>query len=267
MTPPAAADDQWIHLLVEAKKLAYADRLGYARDPRFGDSQVDMLLSKEWAKCRSARIDPNRAASDVPAGKHDDGDTTYFCVADGNGMMVSLIQSVSAAFGCGVVGGETGVVLNNRVGRGFSLESGHPNIFEPGKRTMHTLNCFMVADEEGRMVITGGTPGGDGQPQWNLQLVSALIDDEFDVQATIDAPRWTSLPGTDPSGLPNPYELRIESRAGDDTIAGLERRGHVVKRQGAWAGGGSAQIIARDPETGVLAGGTDPRVEGMVVGY
>jgi len=264
---PAEPDDAWHHLLVEAKKIAYADRAGYAVDPAFGTTPMDCLLSKEWAAKRLAAIDLERAADDVQAGEHAQGDTTYLCTVDGNGMMVSLIQSVSAAFGCGMVAGDTGVVLNNRVGRGFSLEPGHVNIFEPGKKTMHTLNCFMVGDDAGTPILTGGTPGGDGQPQWNLQTITGMIDFGLDVQATIEAPRWTSWPGTDPSSLPNPFELRVEDRMDESVIAGLERRGHVVKRQDAWAGGGSSQAIARDPETGVLAGGTDPRVEGAVAGF
>jgi len=93
-----------------------------------------------------------------------------------------------------------------------------------------------------------------------------MIDFGLDVQAAIEAPRWTSWPGTDPSYLPNPFELRVEERMDDSVIAGLERRGHVVKRQDAWAGGGSSQAIARDPDTGDLAGGTDPRLEGAVAG-
>lgn len=264
---PATPDDAWHHLLVEAKKVAYADRMGYAVDPAFGNTPMDRLLSTEWAAKRAATIDPERAAEDVAPGEHHEGDTTYLCTVDGNGMMVSLIQSVSAAFGCGMVAGDTGVVLNNRVGRGFSLESGHVNIFEPGKKTMHTLNCFMIGDRAGTPVLTGGTPGGDGQPQWNLQTITGMIDFGLDVQAAIEAPRWTSWPGTDPSYLPNPFELRIEDRMDEGVIAGLERRGHSVKQQGAWAGGGSCQAIARDPKTGILAGGTDPRVEGSVAGF
>jgi gamma-glutamyltranspeptidase/glutathione hydrolase len=166
-----------------------------------------------------------------------------------------------------MVAGDTGVVLNNRVGRGFSLVEGHPNIFEPGKKTMHTLNCFMIADETGRMVVTGGTPGGDGQPQWNLQMTSALIDAGLDAQAAIEVPRWTSWPGTDPDVIHNSFELRIEGRAGEAVMAGLANLGHNVIPQGDWAGGGTAQIIARDPESGVLAGATDPREEGQVLGY
>ncbi|MDP9369449.1 MAG: gamma-glutamyltransferase [Chloroflexota bacterium] len=256
-----------VHLLGEAKKLAYADRLGYAGDPAFIDTPLDTLLSPEWGARRFARIDPERAAEDVPAGAFEEGDTTYLCVVDAQGMMVSLIQSVSSSFGSGVVAGDTGIVLNNRVGRGFTLEEGHPNVFAPGKKTMHTLNCYLIADSSGTMVVAGGTPGGDGQPQWNLQVIAGLIDGGLDVQAAIELPRWTSWPGTDPITLPNPFELRVEDRLGDTVIADLERRGHRVRRTGPWGGGGSAQAIFRDPETGVLAGGSDPRVEGLALGF
>lgn len=256
----------WIHRQVEAKKLAYADRLGHiAHGPR--EHYVAKLLDKRWAAERAKQIDLDHANNHVSHGEFTDGDTTYLCVVDGAGMMVSLIQSVSAAFGCGMVAGDTGIVLNNRVGRGFSLVDGHPNIFEPGKKTMHTLNCFMIADEAGRMVVTGGTPGGDGQPQWNLQMTSALIDAGLDAQAAIEVPRWTSWPGTDPDVVHNPFELRIEARAGEAVMAGLANLGHHVKPQGDWDGGGTAQIIARDPESGVLAGATDPREECQVLGY
>ncbi len=255
-----------VHLLVEAKKLAYADRLAYAADPTFRDVPLDKILSPEWAATRYCRIDPDRAAADVPSGEHQDGDTTYLCVVDGQGMMVSLIQSVSAAFGCGMVAGDTGVVLNNRAGRGFSLEDGHPNVYAPGKKTMHTLNCYLVADAAGRPVLVGGTPGGDGQPQWNLQTLVGLLDAGLDVQAAIEQPRWTSWPGTDPSTLPNPFELRVESRLGDETIAGLEARGHRLVRQAPWSGGGAVQAIVRDPEHGTLVGGSDPRAEGVALG-
>ena len=139
-------------------------------------------------------------------------------------MMVSLIQSVSAAFGCRMVAGDTGVVLNNRIGRGFSVESGHVNLYAPGKKTMHTLNCSSIADEAGTPVLVGGTPGGDGQPRWNTRFITNVIDFGMDVQAAIEAPRWTSWLGTDPSTLPNPFELRIEERAGEAILAGLGRR-------------------------------------------
>ncbi|MGC4191029.1 MAG: gamma-glutamyltransferase [Thermomicrobiales bacterium] len=256
-----------IHTQVEAKKLAYADRLAYAADPKFHDTPLDTLLGKPWAADRYTRIDPDHAATDVPAGTFSPGDTTYLCVADANGGMVSLIQSVSAAFGSCVVGGDTGVVLNNRVGRGFSLEEGHPNIYAPGKKTMHTLNCFSIATPDGTPVLVGGTPGGDGQPQWNMQMISALLDRSLDVQAAIEQPRWTSHPGTDPDGVHHPFTLAVEDRFGEEILAELAAKGHTLVNRGAWGGGGSAQMIARDPETGILIGGTDTRVEGTVLGY
>jgi gamma-glutamyltranspeptidase/glutathione hydrolase len=256
-----------VHVLAEALKLAYADRLGHAGDPAFGETPLATLLSKEWAAKRRGTIDPNRAATAVPAGRLDPGETTYLCVADGRGALVSLIVSISSAFGSGLVAGETGIVLNNRAGRGFSLEDGHPNIYAPGKKTMHTLNCYLVADAQERPVLVGGSFGGDGQPQWNLQVLTAMIDAGLDVQAAIEAPRWTVWPGTDPSSLPNPYELRVEERLGETAIADLERRGHMIRRQGPWTGGGAPQAIARDPESGVLCGGSDPRGEGLALGW
>jgi gamma-glutamyltranspeptidase/glutathione hydrolase len=255
-----------VHLLVEAKKLAYADRLGYAGDPAFVRTPLDAILSKRWAAERYARIDADRAATDVPPGDHRPGDTTYLCVVDRQGMMVSLIQSVSAAFGCGMVAGDTGVVLNNRAGRGFTLEEGHPNVFAPGKKTMHTLNCYLLADPAGRPALVGGTPGGDGQPQWNLQALVGLIDGGLDVQAAIEQPRWTSWPGTDPSTLPNPFQLRAEDRLGEQILADLAARGHEIVVQGPWDGGGAAQAIARDPDSGAMVGGADPRAESVAVG-
>jgi gamma-glutamyltranspeptidase / glutathione hydrolase len=256
-----------IHLLVEAKKLAYADRVGHAADPAFHQTPLASLLSKAWAHSRFSQIDPQRAATNVPHGHLQSGDTTYLSVVDGEGRMVSLIQSVSSAFGSGVVGGDTGVVLNNRAGRGFSLVDGHPNIYAPGKKTMHTLNCFLVADENDVPVLVGGTPGGDGQPQWNLQMLVGLIDAGMDVQEAIEQPRWTSWPGTDPISIDNPFELRIEGRLPEETIAALAQRGHEIRVQDAWSGGGAAQVISRDPETGVMIGGSDPRVEGTVLGF
>jgi gamma-glutamyltranspeptidase/glutathione hydrolase len=263
----APGDPTAVHLLAETLKLAYADRLGYAGDPAFVDTPLGPLLSGAWAAERRAAIDPERAADEVPAGGLDSGETTYLCVVDGSGQMVSLIISISSLFGSGVVAGETGVLLNNRAGRGFTLEDGHPNRYAPGKKTIHTLNCFLVADPTGRPVLVGGTPGGDGQPQWNLQMLVGMLDAGLDVQAAIEAPRWTVWPGTDPSTLPNPYELRVEDRLGEAALADLERRGHRVRRQGSWGGGGAAQVIARDPATGVLCAGSDPRAEGLALGF
>jgi gamma-glutamyltranspeptidase/glutathione hydrolase len=256
-----------IHTMVEAKKLAYADRLRHAADANFHATPLETILGKPWAAERFTHIDPARASTSVDGGPLTDGDTTYLNIIDDAGMMISLIQSVSSAFGSGVIGGDTGVLFNNRVGRGFTLQEGHVNQYAPGKKTMHTLNCYLVADAAGRPVLVGGTPGGDGQPQWNLQALVSMIDAGLDAQAAIDAPRWTSWPGTDPSVVANPYELWIEDRIGPDAIDALRNLGHTVKVLDPWDGGGSMQIIARNPESGLLIGGTDARVEGNVLGY
>ena len=259
-------DAEAVHILAEASKLAYADRMRWAVEPGFGETPMDVLLSKSWAAKRYAEVGP-RAAEEVRGGDMQDGDTTYICVIDGAGMMVSLIQSVSSAFGSGIIAGDTGIVMNNRVGRGFNLADGHPNIFAPGKKTMSTLNLYSLADASGTAIGVGGTPGGDGQPQWNLQTLSALIDGDLDVQSAIDTPRWSIWPGTDPANLPNPFELQVETRFPEEVLAGLEARGHRVKTMGPWGAGGASQLIIRDPSSGVMAGGSDPRSEGMALGF
>lgn len=256
-----------IHAMVEATKLAFADRLAYAGDPRSVDTPLATLLSPEWAAERADRIDREIALEQVTAGELRSGDTTYLCVIDGDGLMISLIFSLSGGFGSGVVAGDTGIVLNNRAGHCFSLEEGHPNRYEPGKKTMHTLNCYLVADPSGTPVLVGGTPGGDAQPQWNLQVLTGLIDAGLDCQAAVEQPRWTLWPGTYPAEVGNAFELRVEERLGEGVIAQLEHRGHRLSRVGDWGAGGSAQVIARDPDSGALSAGSDPRSEGLAIGF
>jgi gamma-glutamyltranspeptidase / glutathione hydrolase len=260
---PAGAE-QTIHLMVEAKKLAVEDRLAYAGDPRFVEWDLARLLSAEHAAKRAAMIDrsvvrPNVA---VPAVE---GDTTYLCVVDREGFAVSFIHSLSAAFGAAVTVPGTGILLNNRVGRGFTLEPGHPNQVAPHKRTMSTLNCYLV-EREGKPTFVGGTPGGDGQVQWNLQVLSSLLDHGSDPQEAVSAPRWTHSPTTDPWTLDSPETLTLEDRVPETTQEGLRRRGHPVKVVGPWQAGGSAQVIAIDPATGLLKGGSDPRGGGLALG-
>jgi gamma-glutamyltranspeptidase/glutathione hydrolase len=131
---------------------------------------------------------------------------------------------------------------------------------------MHTLNCYLISSPDGTPVLVGGTPGGDSQPQWNLQVISGLIDAGLDVQAAVEMPRWTVYPGTYPADLGHQYELRIEDRFGSEILAELAAKGHRIVEGGGWTQGGSHELIVRDPETGAIAGGSDPRSEGVALG-
>jgi gamma-glutamyltranspeptidase/glutathione hydrolase len=255
-----------IHLLVEAKKLAFADRNRYAGDPAFVQWPLERLISKTHAAARRAEIDPARAGA--PAGAlvpEHAADTSYFAVVDRDGNAVSFIHSLSASFGSGVVAGDTGITLNNRAGRGFTLEAGHPNVIAPGKRTMHTLNAYLVT-RGGRPWLVGGTPGGDQQTQWNAQVITGVIDHGLSPLEAVEAPRWFSFPGTDPATLRQPMVLRMEDRVPRGTREALEQRGHVVEVLPAWSGGGAAQLILVDEARSVLRGASDPRTGGLALG-
>jgi len=255
-----------IHLMVEAKKLAFLDRNRYAGDPAFCDFDVSKFISEEHAYELSQTINPKFTSSVSEDGIHSEGDTTFFAAVDQYGNACSFIHSIAFSFGSGLVVPGTGVILNNRAGRSFLLKEGHPNCIAPGKHPMHTLNCYMVFKDE-QLFIVGGTPGGDGQPQWNMQMLSLMLDHDAGPQQACDFPRWLSFPGTDVINLGKPLEVRIESRFPEKTIDGLSSLGHTVRVVGPWAGGGGAQIIMVDPDSGLLLGGSDKRVEGLALGY
>jgi gamma-glutamyltranspeptidase/glutathione hydrolase len=254
-----------VHTLVEAKKLAFADRDRWSGDPRFVEVPLGDLLSREHLAGRAAEIDPKRAA---PAGgAAAPGDTTYFCVVDGEGNAVSGIQSLNSAFGSGVTAGDTGVLLNNRM-TPWHLEVGHPNRLAPGKRVRHTMNPAMVF-RDGELWAVLGTPGGDYQVQVTLQILTAMIDLGYDPQQAAEMPRWSSTQPGQEANWPHdcPDALNLEARFPEDVRAELAARGHPVVALGDLDGPCSVEIIRRDAGTGMLMAGSDPRRDGWALAY
>ncbi len=257
-----------IHLMVEAKKLAFADREKYMADPEWVDIPIEGMLSKSYAAEQAERIDMNRAAVDVAAGgpeAHED--TTCFCTADRAGNLVCILQSIQSGFGSSLVAGDTGILLNNRMTY-WHLEEGHPNCLMPGKRVRHTMNPVIVT-KDGKPVLTCGTPGADTQVQTNLQLVTHMLDFGMTPQEAVAAPRWRSLQNPMESTIPHvcSNNLQVEDRFPESVREELAQRGHELELVGDWGGPGSAQAIAVHPESGALIGGSDPRRDGYAVGY
>ena len=253
-----------VHSMVEAKKLAFADRNRYAGDMDFVSMPVSEIISKRFAARRRQLISETAGRGEVLeplVSIPGDGNTSYFCVVDAEGNAVSFIHSLSMGFGSGFVAGKTGVLLNNRVGRGFSLVEGHPNVIEGGKRTMHTLNAYMVM-REGRPYLVGGTPGGDNQIGWNAQVITNVLDHGMSAQEAVEAPRWTSTPGTDPHSIDDPFVLELEAGMSPSDIESLKGKGHDVVVHPGRVFGGSAKLITIDPATGVRTAGSDPRSDG-----
>jgi gamma-glutamyltranspeptidase len=255
-----------VHLLVEAKKLAFADRERWGADPRTVDPPFAELLSDEYCARLAGRIDLRRAA---PTRSLADaaGDTTYFCTVDGDGNAVSGIQSLNSGFGSGVTAGDTGILLNNRMAY-WHLEPGHPNRLQPGRRVRHTMNPPLVL-KDGELWCVFGTPGADNQVQVNLQVLTAMIDFGLDPQQAAEMPRWTSNVPGQYANYPHDGEdaLTIEQRFPEAVRAELARRGHPVKTVGDLAGPCSVEIIRRDPASGMLSAGSDPRRDGWALAW
>jgi gamma-glutamyltranspeptidase/glutathione hydrolase len=255
------AAENSVHLMVEAKKLAFADRIAYLEDPRFGNPRVSLLISKRHAAARRAliggRAEP-RSAGEPSLG----GDTTYLCAADRDGNVVSLIQSIFSHFGSGVIARNSGVIMNNRLAS-FGLDPKKANALKPGKRPAHTLNSYMVF-KEGEFWAVGGSPGADDQPQTNFQVLHHLIDRDMDPQAAVEAPRWSHEPGTPPREE-GQEQLRLEPGFDADLARALSEKGHNVKlvKQRSF---GSAKVIVKEPSSGVWMAGADPRREAYAVG-
>jgi gamma-glutamyltranspeptidase/glutathione hydrolase len=254
-----------VHLLVQAKMIAYHDRDRFIADPAFVDVPVERLLSRAHLDERRRLIDPARALGwdRVPSWGSLAGDTVSVAAVDADGNAASLIHSLYGVYGAGVVAGRTGVVLQNR-GAYFSLDPAHPNRLEPGKRPLHTL-IASLAFKGDRLWQVLGCMGADGQPQIHLQAYTAMIDWGLDIQEALDAPRWLS----GRFGLGEPRDLlNMEGRFPEATLSELERRGHVINRWAPWnESAGHAHGITIDAETGALAGGADPRSDGAAIGY
>lgn len=252
-----------IHIMVEAKKMAFADRIRYFGDPLFSKNPVNEILNEEYGKKLAARISMDRCLSDQDLVNFDEfGHTTSFVVVDKWGNAVSFITSVAGNWGSGEEVEGAGFLLNNR-GMAFNLNEGHPNCLRPGKRTMNTLNTYLITDFEDNLKYVGNTPGGDNQPQWNMQVIVNVLDYKMDVQSAVETAKWTHAYTKLEDGN-YAYKLKIEKQIGENEINKLEDKGHILSLIDPYKMTGASQIIEiRD--NGVLFGGSDPRADGCAM--
>ncbi len=289
-----------IHLMVEAKKLAFIDREAYVADPEYVDVPIEGLINKKYAQERARLIDPEQAAYDVKAGNpwryqsaqprgvptksgisREQEDTTCFVVADSQGNAICQLQSIQSAWGSSLIAGDTGILLNNRMTY-WHLEADHVDCLQPGKRVRHTMNPVMVfrggaeasngtsgAGPARQLALVCGTPGADTQVQTNLQVITHVLDFGMTVAEAVEAPRWRNTQSPTESNIPHVCadELLVESRFAPETLDGLRQRGHELNILGGWEAAGSEVMIQVDPETGALHGAADPRRDGYAVGW
>jgi gamma-glutamyltranspeptidase/glutathione hydrolase len=259
--------DYW-HTLIEAKKLAYADRARYYADPAFAKVPTDELISKPYAEARRKLITRDKALVSVPAGdpKLRHGDTIYLCAVDKDRNCVSLIQSNYSGFGSGLVPPELGFALQNR-GTLFALDPEHPNTLEPHKRPFHTIIPSLVT-KNGQPWFVFGVMGGDMQPQGQVEVLCNLIDFGMNVQEAGESPRIEHTGSATPKGRGEATgggTVRAEEGITKETLEELVRRGHQVER--VRRNGGGFQGILIDPKTGMLHGGSEVRKDGCAAGY
>jgi gamma-glutamyltranspeptidase / glutathione hydrolase len=260
---------EYLHLLTEAKKLAFADRARWFADPATEKLPIRGLLSKAYADERRKQISLDRAAQSVDAGhpELDEGDTIYLTTADAAGNMVSLIQSNYRGMGSGMSPPGLGFILQDR-GEMFVLKPGHPNSYAPGKRPFHTIIPAFVT-RDGKPWLSFGVMGGAMQPQAHVQIVVNLIDFGMNLQEAGDAPRLQHEGSTEPTGqltaMANGGEINLETGFSWETVRGLMRKGHRV----TYADGpyGGYQAILRDQENGVWVGASESRKDGQAAGY
>jgi gamma-glutamyltranspeptidase / glutathione hydrolase len=263
-----------LHLQIDSMRLAFADTRWYAADPTFSPAPLAELLSKEYAAERRAQIDPQRASLDQQRGTPvASSDTVYLSVVDGEGNACSFINSNYMGFGTGIVPKGWGFTLQNR-GHNFSLDPKHPNALMPGKRPYHTIIPSMITipsppthlpQGEGQrgegLFASFGVMGGFMQPQGHLQVASALIDDQLNPQAALDQPRFCIDAATAGGALD------LEEGLLPAEIQKLADMGHPVRMVNGYGRAvfGRGQVICRDPESGALTGGSDPRADGCAM--
>ena len=257
----------YTHLLIEAKKLAYADRARFYADMAFESVPIEPLRSKSYAEIQNRRIDPQRALVDVPHGdpKLVQGDTVYLCVVDADRNCCSLIQSNFHGFGSQVVPGEVGFALQNR-GNLFSLSEDHPNRLEPKKRPFHTIIPSLVT-RDGKPVFVFGVMGGDMQPQGQVQVLVNWIDFGMNIQMAGDAARVRHEGSASPTGIPADADggvVHYESGLPQETLEALARRGHRLQASRSSFGGYQGILI--DWQRGILHGATESRNDGLALG-
>jgi gamma-glutamyltranspeptidase/glutathione hydrolase len=263
--PNGVTDAEWIHVGIEASKLAMADRDAHLTDPEFVDVPVERLLSRDYAADLASRIHAAQAAPAPPATVPKGGGTIYLATVDGEGNAVSLIESNYMGFGSGVVDPETGIHYQNR-GSFFSLDPDDANVLAPGKRTLHTLIPGMLfrPGEAAPWVVTGQM-GGDAQPQILAQVVSALVDGGVDVASAVAAPRWFVEPA---EHFAPPIEVRAEPRFAPGILEELAEKGHPVTPTSPFDGrlghAHAIELVDGGPASGgSLAAATDPRSAGL----
>jgi gamma-glutamyltranspeptidase/glutathione hydrolase len=259
----ASAD--YIHHLVEAKKLAFEDRAQFYADPDFFDSPINELISKGYAAERRALIDSDRAARAYPAGELEQGNTIYLTTADADGNMVSLIQSNYRGMGSGVTPEGLGFVLQDR-GELFSLEKGHANVYAPHKRPFHTIIPAFIT-KDGKPLISFGLMGGAMQPQGHTQIVCNLIDFEMNLQEAGDAPRIRHSGSSQPTGnvMRSGGRLYLESGFSPQVLRELTAKGHDIRFTRGGYGGYQAIYWERDQQ--VYYGASESRKDGQAAGY
>lgn len=257
----------YIHLFIEAKKLAFEDRAKFYADPDFAEIPVNQLISKSYAETRRRLIRMNRAAREVPAGNPllDEGDTVYLTVADQEGNMVSLIQSNYRGMGSGLCVPELGFVFQDR-GELFDLDEGKNNTYAPRKRPFHTIIPAFIT-KDGEPWVSFGVMGGGMQPQGHVQIVVNLIDFGMNLQEAGDAPRIAHFGSSQPTGeiMKDGGTVYLESGFPQETIRELVRRGHRIQ-QGLGEFGGY-QAIMWDKKNRVYIGASESRKDGMAAGY